>query len=211
MAGQVEWLPVAPGTQTDLPVYGSESPIRAVTRSVAFEAAWDLERRNKVRDLFDSMAADWTESRDSPAQAASVVDALTRGAPQAETVVELGAGSGLGTRHVLERYPQTIALDLSMEMLRHSIAAVPKVRADASALPLRSGGVDVFVMVNMLLFPQETDRVLSPSGSLVWINTKAEETPIHLSAEDFVAALPGHWVGVASRAGTGSWCVARRA
>ena len=63
----------------------------------------------------------------------------------------------------------------------------------------------------MLLFPEEVDRVLARGGSLLWINTMADETPIHLSAEQVVAALPGEWHASASRAGTGSWCVVRRA
>ena len=63
----------------------------------------------------------------------------------------------------------------------------------------------------MLLFPDEVDRVLAPDGPLIWVNTLAEETPIHLMPEEVVAALPGAWRAVAGRAGTGLWCVARRA
>jgi hypothetical protein len=66
------------------------------------------------------------------------------------------------------------------------------------------------LLVNMLLFPAEIDRILAPGGALLWVNTLAEETPIHLPPEDVVAALPGTWTAVAGRAGTGLWCVARR-
>jgi hypothetical protein len=53
-------------------------------------------------------------------------------------------------------------------------------------------------------------RVLAPDGCLVWVNTSGEQTPIYLPADDVVAALGDGWTGVASEAGTGTWCVARR-
>ncbi len=45
MPGPVTWLPDAEGTVTDLPVFGSASPMREVTETVAFDAAWDSSRR----------------------------------------------------------------------------------------------------------------------------------------------------------------------
>jgi SAM-dependent methyltransferase len=212
MAGTVEWLPYAPGTIIDLPVTGSASPIRSVTRQVAFEGAWDLERRDKIAELFDSMAAEWSATRDTDERRASIIDALDRGSITGDRVIELGAGSGLGTAHLARRFSSVVALDLSMEMLRAAPSGVGlKVRGDSSSLPFPGGSADVLTLVNMLLFPAEVDRVLAPRGCLVWVNTQAHETPIYLSAEDVVAALPGSWNAVASRAGSGSWCVARRA
>ena len=55
MRGAVTWLPDAEGTVTDLPVFGSASPMRKVTETVAFDAAWDPSRRIKVRELFDGI------------------------------------------------------------------------------------------------------------------------------------------------------------
>ena len=66
------------------------------------------------------------------------------------------------------------------------------------------------VLVNMLLFPAEIARVLTQNGQLVWVNTGAERTPIHLMPEEVVEALPGTWAARAGRAGTGLWCVASR-
>ena len=57
----------------------------------------------------------------------------------------------------------------------------------------------------------EVDRVLSRDGSLVWVNSSGEQTPIFLDAEDVLRALPGKWTGISSRAGEGTWCVLRRA
>ena len=86
----------------------------------------------------------------------------------------------------------------------------PRILADAAALPIESGSIDVLVLVNMILFPVEADRVLSPEGSIVWVNTFGENTPIHLTADEVDRALPGDWVTTHSRAGTGTWAVAQR-
>jgi hypothetical protein len=55
------------------------------------------------------------------------------------------------------------------------------------------------------------DRVLSPRGALVWVNTAGALTPIHLSAAEVVDAMPGDWDAVASDAGWGTWAVLTRA
>ena len=125
MPGPVTWLPDAEGTVTDLPVFGSASPMREVTETVAFDAAWDSSRRKKVRELFDGMAADWS-SRATPEREASILDALDRGGLAGGTVIELGSGTGLGTGHLIERFDDLIALDLSMQMLRHQPDLAPK-------------------------------------------------------------------------------------
>ncbi|MEK9637886.1 MAG: methyltransferase domain-containing protein, partial [Acidimicrobiaceae bacterium] len=176
MPGSVTWLPDAEGTVTDLPVFGSVSPMREVTETVAFDAAWDFSRREKVRELFDGMAAEWS-SRATPEREASILDALDRGGLAGGTVIELGSGTGLGTGHLIERFDDVVALDLSMAMLHHQPDLAPKVQADASVLPFRDDAADLLVLVNMLLFPAEVDRVLRPGGGLLWINTLGHETP----------------------------------
>lgn len=210
MPGSVTWLPDAEGTVTDLPVFGSVSPMREVTETVAFDAAWDFSRREKVRELFDGMAAEWS-SRATPEREASILDALDRGGLAGGTVIELGSGTGIGTGHLIERFNDVVALDLSMAMLHHQPDLAPKVQADASVLPFRDDAADLLVLVNMLLFPAEVDRVLRPGGGLLWINTLGHETPIHLSPEAVVDALPGSWTATAGRAGSGLWAAVQRA
>ena len=184
--------------------------MREVTETVAFDAAWDSSRRAKVRELFDGMAADWS-SRATPEREASILGALDRGGLAGGTVIELGSGTGLGTGHLIERFDDLIALDLSMQMLRHQPDLAPKVQADASMLPFPDGAADLLVLVNMLLFPAEVDRVVRPGGGLLWINTLGHETPIHLSPEAVVDALPGSWTATAGRAGSGLWAAVQRA
>ena len=104
-----------------------------------------------------------------------------------------------------------VATDLSTEMLAHAPGELaPRVRADASTLPFRADSFDAVLMINMLLFPHEVDRVLRPGGAVVWVNTLGDQTPIHLPPDDVVTALPGDWVGRTARAGTGFWLTARR-
>lgn len=210
MPGSVTWLPDAPGTVTDLEVFGSASPMRKVTEQVAFDGAWDAERRDKVRGLFDGMAADWS-SRFTVEREAAIVDALERGGLRGSKIVELGAGSGAGTKELAARSSDVVAIDLSMQMLLEQEGHAPLVQADASVLPLPDNSADTLVLVNMLLFPTEVDRVLAAGGRLLWINTNGHETPIYLSPEDVVAALPGSWSATAGRAGTGIWTAVDRA
>lgn len=211
MAGVVAWLDDAPGTVRPVEAEGDEHPMRKVTKQVAFDGGWDEERRRKVAELFDSMAAEWTASHDSPERRASISDALDRGLVRGGRVVELGSGSGMGTEQLAERFDDVVALDLSMQMLLNAPpAAGMRVQGDSSTLPLRGDSADTLMLVNMLLFPTEIERVLSANGRLVWVNTGAERTPIHLMPEEVVRALPGDWTASAARAGTGLWCVASR-
>ena len=193
---------------------GGDHPMRKVTRQVAFDGGWDPARAEKVASLFDGMASEWDQPRRAADERwAALRDALERGGVASGRLVELGSGTGMGSRILVEagRRP-VVALDIAADMLAHAPADLaPRVQGDAAALPFADGAVDVVVMVNALLFPGEVARVLAADGCVVWNNTIGEQTPIHLPAEDVVAALPGEWVGVASRAGTGTWAVVRRA
>jgi hypothetical protein len=191
---------------------GSEHPMRQVTVEASLDAAsWTPERRRDVAGRFDELATDWHRNHDNSERYESIDDALARGGPLSGVVVELGAGTGLGSGRLAAAFGSIIALDLSPEMIRQIPTSVAnRVLGDGSQLPFRSGSVDIMVLVNMLLFPAEIDRVLQRDGAMIWVNTNAELTPIHLSAEAVDAALPGNWTGVASRAGSGSWVVFRR-
>ncbi|MDG2028758.1 MAG: hypothetical protein P8J50_16770 [Acidimicrobiales bacterium] len=56
MAGSVDWLADAPDTDRNIRVFGSEHPMREVTRTVAFGGEWNEETRDFVAGIFDSMA-----------------------------------------------------------------------------------------------------------------------------------------------------------
>ena len=212
MADHVEYLePAVPVNYGMLGMDGANSAMRPVTRQVAFDGAWDDERRRKVGDLFDSMAPEWHTRVSVADRHIPLFDALDRGnVPKGGLVLELGSGIGDSTPHLEERVGPTVAVDLAMEMLARAGDGSPRVKADAGRLPVGDGVASVVVLVNALLFPAEMDRVLAPDGVIVWVNTSGEHTPIHLPAHDVVAALPGDWTAIASRADRGTWCVARR-
>ncbi|MEZ5340032.1 MAG: class I SAM-dependent methyltransferase [Acidimicrobiales bacterium] len=201
----------APGTVDPEPFAGPDHPMRKLTRRVAFDGAWDLERAHKVADLFDSMAAEWA-SRADDLRSASVHDALRRGdAPLVGQWLELGAGTGAGTAVLHDQGIRVVALDIAAQMLGHADASLaPQIRADSASLPIRDQSVDAILCVNMLLFPNEVDRVLRPSGTLVWVNSLGDQTPIHLSTAEVLAALPGDWSATTARAGSGFWATVRR-
>ena len=209
---EVEHLPVVvPVVHERPPGANADHPMRAVTRQVAFEPdGWTPERQAKVAALFDDLAPEW-HTRAGPGRLDAVVDALERGGvPTDGPALELGSGTGLGTPLLAERFPRLVALDLSREMLARAPDVAPRVRADSARLPFPDGSLAAVLAINMLLFPREMDRVLHPAGVLVWVNTSGDRTPIHLPADDVVAALPGSWRATAGEAGTGTWCVARR-
>ncbi len=136
---------------------------------------------------------------------------LADGPPLAGPAVELGAGTGAGTRVLAERFDHVIAGDLAGEMLARLPATLAsRVRLDAARLPWPDRSVGVVVCVNMLLFADEVDRVLADRGALVWVNSIGERTPIHLSAEAVADAMGDGYDVVASRSGWGTWAVARR-
>lgn len=193
--------------------------MRAVTRQAAFEpGGWTPERRAKVAELFDSLAPEW-HTRNTPGREEPLLDALARGldavgettAERAGPCLELGSGTGFTTPALIERFGAVVAVDLAVEMLKLAPAAAPRVQADAASLPFRTGTARTVVLVNSLLFPGEVDRVLAPTGVVVWVNTSGDRTPIHLPVADVAEALPGHWDGVAAEAGWGTWGVLVRA
>jgi hypothetical protein len=193
-------------------VGGPDHPMRRVTTDTAFAPeSWTPERAAKVGELFDSLAPTWKE-RDGPERHASVLDALDRGGPFPHgPCIEVGSGAGIATPVLADALRDVIALDLSFEMLVLAGSETPRVRADASVLPIRSHAVAVVALINMFLFPAEVDRVLAPDGALLWVSTLGDATPIYLPPADVIRALPGAWDGVTADAGWGTWLVARRA
>lgn len=200
-----------PTTTDPEPFAGPDHPMRRLTRAIAFGEPWQPTDAARVQDVFDRLAADWSESHVDPVKAAPIEDALERGGlPLNGDWLELGSGTGAGVRVLHEQIDSVVCTDLSWEMLRHAPDLVPKVRSDASRLPFADATFDAVLLVNMLLFPAELDRVLRRDGVVVWVNTLGDQTPIHLPPSDVVEALPGRWTGITARAGTGFWLTARR-
>ena len=208
----LEQLADHPSTVDPEPFAGPDNPIRRRTRAVALGEPWTADNARPMAELFDSMAADWATRHVDDNKSAPILDALDRGeVPVDGDWLELGSGTGAGTRLLSGVVGSFVATDLSAEMLRHAPGELaPRVHADASILPFPADSFDAVLMINMLLFPHEVDRVLRPGGAIVWVNSLGDQTPIHLPPDDVLAALPGDWTGRTARADTGFWLIARR-
>jgi len=187
----------------------------ATRRAAGLDAdGWTRDLRDHVEDYFDDLADEW-HTRSSPERTAVVTDALSRGLGHVRapvgTAVEVGSGIGAYSSLIAERFERVIAIDLSLEMLKRAPAGpAHRVQADGASLPVGDSSAAAIVLINAFLFPAEVERALAPDGTLVWVNSSGEQTPIYLSVDDLVARLPGEWAGAASRAGEGHWCVLRR-
>ncbi len=217
----IEVLPRVIAEAPDRPaIAGPNHPIRIATQEIATqEGAWTPERAANVAKLFDGLAPEWN-SRGTADKMEPLIDALDRGGVSGKDeekaggnlCIEIGSGTGAGTRHLVGRFGCLIALDLSIEMLRIAPAKLaPRVLGDGSRLPIADARVDALVLVNAFLFPNEIDRVLAPQGELIWVSSLGDATPIYLSPAEVEAALPGRWSGRTSDAGWGRWTVLRRA
>lgn len=195
---------------------GSEHPLRTLTKRLAFEGGWTPAMRDEFTVTFDALAPTWPTD-DFPGVAVPIADALDRGvkaAPDSRlaggrtTLVDLGGGNGRAAGMMRERYPATVIVDLSAEMLACVPDGIaPCLQADAASLPFADRSIDLLVAVNMFLFPREADRVIAKNGLLVWVSSWGPNTPIYLSAREVDDALPGDWDGVTSEAGGASWSV----
>jgi ubiquinone/menaquinone biosynthesis C-methylase UbiE len=193
------------------PFAGPDHPIRKLTRAVAFGKEWKPEHAERMSVLFNELAPNWSTDNVDATKAAPVRDALERGGvPMAGSWLEVGSGTGAGARALDGRVGSLVCTDLSAGMLSHAPNLAPRAQSDASALPFDSDAFDAVLLINMLLFPQEIDRVLRPGGTVLWVNTLGDQTPIHLPAADVLLALPGQWAGTTAHAGTGFWVTARR-
>jgi SAM-dependent methyltransferase len=208
--GLVE-LPTHPDYRPPERFAGPDHPMRKLTRAMAFGGAWGTDDADRVTAVFDEKAPEWSADHVDPLKAQPLLDAIERGgAPTTGRWIELGSGTGAGCHALDGIVTEHISLDLSYQMLAHAPERSPRVQADSSQLPLADDTADVVLMINMLLFPTEVDRILRPGGHVVWVNTLGDQTPIHLPAADVVAALPGDWSGTTSHAGTGLWAVIHR-
>jgi SAM-dependent methyltransferase len=217
VAGTLEQLPVLPIEGHVPSGMGSDDhPMRIMTRRAAglLDEPWDDQARLEVATYFDAMAPDW-HTRNSPQRDQVVADALERGLPdlgRADVCVELGSGTGHYTPQLARRWRRVLAVEVALEMLRFAPPGPGhRMLADGARLPLADGAASAVVLVNCFLFPTEVDRVLGPDGVVVWVNSSGVDTPIHLTAEEVLEALPGSWTGVASGAGIGLWTVLQRA
>jgi len=207
----ITYLPATTAPPVELPeMDGSSHPMRAVTQEAAFQAkSWTSQRAKEVTDFFDEIAPNWNE-RIPAGEMAGIPDALERGqVERGGLCLEIGAGTGRATVHLLKWFSQVIAVDISMEMLKQ-LDAAPRLMADGAQLPCADEAADAVLLANMFLFPAEVKRVLKPQGLVIWYNSIGEHTPIHLTDKQLLEALGDGWHGIASKWSHATWCVLHR-
>ena len=189
--------------------------MRHITRDVVYKNLWNSNLAEEVKNLFDEKASDWSTTRNVPARGVPVLDALERGEVYGKRVVDLGAGTGLATQLLVNNFESVVGLDISKEMIKNSVATeTPQVCADSDCLPFASNSIDAFLVMNMILFPNEIERCLKDEGCLVWVSSRGPETPIYLPPEEVIELMSVNsevsWLGVSAYALEGTWLVARR-
>lgn len=212
----IESLPPVPIVGHETSGAGSpQHPMRVMTRRIAGlnPGGWDGDAERLVTETFDLLAPEW-HTRTSPQRTAVVEDALTRGLDPLlrDRSLALEVGSGIGTYSALleSRFGRVLSVELSWEMLARAGDVTFRVRADGGHLPVADGAVSAIVLINAFLFPSEVERVLGPSGVLLWVNSSGKDTPIHLTTDEVVSVLSFPVEGVESRAGAGTWAALRR-
>ena len=177
-------------------------------------SSWTPELAEFTAQMFDAMAAIWVDERGGY-RAAPLIDALDRGcASRVGRCLEIGSGTGVLTPYLQEVWSDVVCVDLSMQMmLRQRMGC--QIRADASILPFPDASFGAIVIGDGPLFPKETVRVLSGSGTLIWSNALAQGAPYYQPTADMWDALvraspESKWSAVESEALWGSWVVFRR-
>jgi malonyl-CoA O-methyltransferase len=129
---------------------------------------------DRAAKTYDAAAVLHAEVRESLLRRLQLVTLVPR------VVLDAGAATGLGSRALKRRYPQAqvLALDWSHQMLmvagkqKSWLRPFERICADAQALPLRDGSVDLIVSNLMLQWCDpdtvfaEFRRVLTPTGLL---------------------------------------------
>ena len=133
---------------------------------------------------FESVADEYDTAR--PSYPDGVFDAL--GPLDGLRVLDIGAGTGIATRALLERGGDVVAIDTGPALLRRALARTPGLIAtvaDGAALPVRSGAADLvcFAQAWHWLDPtrrvHEIHRVLRPGGRWAgwWSHARADHEP----------------------------------
>ena len=125
------------------------------------------------RTSFGAYAATYDAVR--PSWPATTISWLVGGRPAGSRVLDLGAGTGKGTRTLVELGMRTTAVDPSEGMLAALHANAPEATTavgDAEAIPLADGSVDAVIALqawhwfDSLAAGRECARVLAGGGTL---------------------------------------------
>jgi SAM-dependent methyltransferase len=138
------------------------------------------------RSRFDSVARAYDAGRPGyPDALFDAIEEMSGSFLAGALLADVGAGTGISTRSLLERGARVVAIDHGAAMLstlRGRAPATPVVLADANRLPFANGSLDLVTFaqswhwVDLDRAPGEVLRVLRPGGALaVWWNTPGDD------------------------------------
>jgi hypothetical protein len=193
---------------------GATESQRRALRLATRPQTWSPDEAAGLRAEFDGWAATWAGDRGGY-RVPVLADALARGGPfPAGPAIEIASGTGLLTPLIANVWEPVLAVDLSHGMLSHS-AAMHRVQADASRLPLADGCASAVVIGDGPLFAAEVARVMAQDAVLVWSNALGTGAPFYVPAEvlaDVMTAATGQpWDVTCGEAHWGCWAVLRSA
>jgi SAM-dependent methyltransferase len=137
------------------------------------------------RSRFDAVAQQYDAGRPQyPDDLYDAIEELSGSFLAGALLADIGAGTGISTRGLVERGARVVAVDHGTTMLatlRSRTPAVSAVLADANELPFGDGSLDLVTFaqswhwVDLARAPGEVLRVLRPGGALaIWWNTADE-------------------------------------
>jgi ubiquinone/menaquinone biosynthesis C-methylase UbiE len=149
-------------------------------------AAWPLLRR-PTRRFWDRMAGEWSERGSSAGRHDALETACGRIGAEPARIADVGTGTGAAAVLLAQRFPraQVTGVDLSSEMVEAARTALPEelrgrvsfVAADAAALPIGDGSLDLLVQLNVPVYFDEIARVLAPGGAVIVASSFGPATP----------------------------------
>jgi malonyl-CoA O-methyltransferase len=204
------FLTVAPAaaTRAASPPTTNPSPLRTTTTRGAAAAAVDPFELDvaRVRHSFSEAARRYDEAAVLQKRVRDeLLDRLDVLTMQPNTVVDLGAGTGHGAAALKRRYGEArvLAMDLAPGMLAEAgrrqrlFRRFHRIAADAAALPLREGSVDMVFSSLLLQWCNDPDRVLREcrralrAGGVLHLATLGPDTLVELRRA-WQAADPRH-------------------
>ncbi|SDN80122.1 Methyltransferase domain-containing protein [Klenkia soli] len=116
------------------------------------------------------------------------------------TALDVGCGTGRQVAVLADRAERVVGVDLSADQLRHARGRLPVALADATALPVTDGGVDLVATVlthtdvpDLPGLVREAARVLRPGGRFVLVGVHpCFVHPFAEPREDGVLVRPGY-------------------
>lgn len=131
------------------------------------DAGQGTQRERAVAAYYDRLAPVYGEGEYFRARRAAVLETLAAEIDKARTVLDLGCGNGAYLAEFVGRWPHArlIGMDLSPQMLQAARQRMGTssalVRADATALPLRRGSVDLVFMSHVLLLVGDVEACVA--------------------------------------------------